>query len=464
MATTHLTGLARITVAAPQRRLDLMVPEHVTVAELLPSVTKHLPPEALALFHQAGGYELRRLDGTRLAAEKPLAAHDIKDGTILRLVPMGAKWDEPDYDDIVETIADGSRKLNPHWNKIHTRLTGLVLTITTAVIAMLVLIFGNAEWFTIGVTSLGLATLLLGVGTALSRALGDSVAGASLGILCLPFAAFGGFTLLGGHYPLLQQGAPQILLGSACLFAFAIGALIGVADLQRYFIGSALAGLVGIASAGLAMWGVPTDGVAAASVAIAVGLIPFMPLLSLRIGRMPLPAIPMETDDVLEDYPQPKRDTVFTSVERTDELLSGLALGVSIVATVALTAVAIVGNPPAGFLLVIAGTGVFLLRSRMLPSLRQRMPFLITGYWGLTVITTGVIVDLIDTQHVVVTLLIPVVLMTLAMGLGLLYSRKTPHPIWGRFGDILDIVCIVAVVPLVCWALGLFGYFYGMFG
>lgn len=464
MATTHLPGLARVTVAAPQRRLDLMVPEHVTVAEFLTSVTKHLPKEALAEFHQAGGFELRRVDGTLLPSGKPLAALDIRDGTILRLVPAQAKWDEPDYDDIVETIADGSRKLNPHWNRVHTRTTGMVLTIAAAVMAMLILVFGNAEWFTVGATSLGLATLMLGVGSALSRGLGDSGAGAVLGLLALPFAAFGGFVLLGDHYPLLQQGAPQILLATACLFAFSLGGLIGVADTPRNFIGGMVAGLIGMGGAGLSMSGVPIDGVMAATLAVSVGLIPFMPLLALRIGRMPLPAIPLESEDVLDDYPVPKKETVFDSVARTDELLSGLALGVAMVASVSLTAVAIVGNPPAAPLLIIAGTGVFLMRSRMLPSLRQRIPFLITGYWGLVLIAGAQILSLLETQPDIVPLLIPVLLIVMAMGFGLLYSRVVPHPMWGRLGDILDIVCIIAVVPLVSWTLGLFGYFYGMFG
>ena len=34
-------GLARITISAPHRRVDVALPEHVALAELLPEVLRH---------------------------------------------------------------------------------------------------------------------------------------------------------------------------------------------------------------------------------------------------------------------------------------------------------------------------------------------------------------------------------------------------------------------------------------
>ena len=34
-------GLARVTISAPQRRVDVALPEHVPLAELLPEVLRH---------------------------------------------------------------------------------------------------------------------------------------------------------------------------------------------------------------------------------------------------------------------------------------------------------------------------------------------------------------------------------------------------------------------------------------
>ena len=40
-------GLARVTINAPQRRVDVALPEHVPLAELLPEVLRHAGEEAL---------------------------------------------------------------------------------------------------------------------------------------------------------------------------------------------------------------------------------------------------------------------------------------------------------------------------------------------------------------------------------------------------------------------------------
>ena len=34
-------GLARVTISAPSRRIDVALPEHVPLAELLPEVLRH---------------------------------------------------------------------------------------------------------------------------------------------------------------------------------------------------------------------------------------------------------------------------------------------------------------------------------------------------------------------------------------------------------------------------------------
>ena len=48
MAKTIGTGLARVTVAAPKRRIDVALPEHVAAAELLPGLLRRLRPRTPA--------------------------------------------------------------------------------------------------------------------------------------------------------------------------------------------------------------------------------------------------------------------------------------------------------------------------------------------------------------------------------------------------------------------------------
>src|SRR5256714_14924149 len=63
MPVTTATGLARVTVHTPQRRLDVALPEHTPLAELLPDLLRHAG-EGLPDAGQAhGGWVLRRGGG-----------------------------------------------------------------------------------------------------------------------------------------------------------------------------------------------------------------------------------------------------------------------------------------------------------------------------------------------------------------------------------------------------------------
>src|SRR5437016_1047861 len=119
-----------------------------------------------------------------------------------------------------------------------------VLLLTLLLIPVTVLMAGG-HWIGPAIASLALSVLLTAAGIALSRALSDSVAGAVVGALALPYGLLGGFLLLGGNLPLLQFGAPQLLVGSTTMLVLAVIGYFGVADLRRLFVGGIVAGLAG---------------------------------------------------------------------------------------------------------------------------------------------------------------------------------------------------------------------------
>ena len=59
------TGLARVTISAPQRRVDVALPEQVPLAELLPEVLRHAGDGLADDGERHGGWVLRRTDGAR---------------------------------------------------------------------------------------------------------------------------------------------------------------------------------------------------------------------------------------------------------------------------------------------------------------------------------------------------------------------------------------------------------------
>src|SRR5690242_19110179 len=92
-------GLARITINAPTRRVDVAVPDAVPMAELLPELLQHAGMGLADEGVRHDGWLLRRSDGTALSAAAGLAGQGVLDGAVLHLVPARKGWPEPEYDD-----------------------------------------------------------------------------------------------------------------------------------------------------------------------------------------------------------------------------------------------------------------------------------------------------------------------------------------------------------------------------
>ena len=94
--------LARVTVATPQRRIDVALPGNAHVAELLPHLLRLAGDELADDGEHHGGWTLRRATGAELDPVRGLAVQGIRDGELLNLVPRRLDWPELAYDDIVE--------------------------------------------------------------------------------------------------------------------------------------------------------------------------------------------------------------------------------------------------------------------------------------------------------------------------------------------------------------------------
>ena len=119
-------GLARVTISAPQRRVDVALPEHVPLAELLPEVLRHAGEGLADDGEKHGGWLLRRTDGVALATAQGLFPQGVRDGEVLHLVPARDDWPELEYDDVVEAIAEGARRRGTVWTPASTRTATLL--------------------------------------------------------------------------------------------------------------------------------------------------------------------------------------------------------------------------------------------------------------------------------------------------------------------------------------------------
>lgn len=462
MPTTSTDGLARVTLAAPRRRVDLALPEAPALVELLPVLLRHAG-EGLADDGQAhGGWSLRRADGELLDPDKPLGAQDVRDGEVLHLVPRRTEWPEMDYDDLADAVAAGARRQGRAWSPAATRVTGLAVAAGLLLLGLGTVLFSGLLASLAGVVLLAMAVLFAIVGGVLSRVLSDSLAGAVVGAVGLPYAFVGGAVVLADDASLGALGSGHVLVGSVCTVFVAVLSYLAVSDAGFVFVGGITAGLLGVVGGLLPYLGAGSAGAAAVAVGFALLLVPTLPLIAMRMGRVPLPTLPRSTDELMAETPMPARRTVYTAVTRSDDVLTGALLGVSITVAVGSTLLLRLGDVTAAALVVVVALAV-LLRARLLPTIRQRVPLLVAGLTALTAVAFAPAAGLATMRLAVVTPVL-VLIAGFVLAAGLAYSRRPPSPYLGRISDLLDVGLVLAVVPLVCGVLGLYGYVRGLGG
>jgi type VII secretion integral membrane protein EccD len=474
------TGLARVTICAPQRRVDVALPEHLPLAELLPEVLRHAGEGLADDGERHGGWLLRRTDGGVLQAGQALLPQGVRDGEVLHLVPARAAWPELEYDDVVEAIADGARRRGSAWGGPATRAATLVGAGVLLATGLLAVLSGGPAWSSAPFAALGIAVLLAFAGVVASRAYGEASAGSTLGGYAMPYAFAGGALLVasgdpaGVLGPVGWLGAPELLAGSLALLLAAVLGAVGIAAGLRVFAAGAAVGLLGALTA-LAGFFLPAAGAAAILLSVLVCAIGTVPLLAIRFGKLPMPPItlPSATEgaesfsaagagSLASARERPDRGLVFAAVARTEELLTGMLIGHAVLASVA-AVVLVASGGLAGRLLVAVSSAALLLRSRLFVTVRQRVPLVVAGLAGFAVLGVA-LASRLDAPGLLGLTVGGLVLALLTAATGATYSRRPPTPYLGRAADLVDTLMVVSVVPVACGVLGLYARVRGWLG
>ncbi|MGK5743251.1 type VII secretion integral membrane protein EccD [Micromonospora sp. URMC 103] len=461
-------GLARVTISAPQRRLDVALPEQVPLAELLPDVLRHAGEGLADDGERHGGWVLRRTDGAVLSTAQALLAQGVRDGEVLHLVPARAHWPELEYDDVVEAIADGARRRGGAWSASATRVAVLVGAGVPLGVGLLALLGGGPQHRE-GWAAAAVALLLTLAGTAASRAYGDGVTATTLGGYALPYAAAAGALAVGSGDPvgpvgpLRWVGAAELLAATVALLLASVLGLLGVATRLRVFVAGATVGLVGVPTAlgGLLLGAAGTAAVLLSVLVFAVGAIP---LLAIRLGKLPLPPItlPAASDDGSPARDLPDRGRVYAAVARTEEMLTGMLLGHALLAVVAAGVLVAAGGVAARALVAVTAA-VLLLRARVFVAVRHRVPPVLAGLAGYAVLGAALTGDAGGPGRLGLAA-VGAVLALLAVAAGATYARRPVSPYLGRVADLADTALVVAVVPVACAVLDLYERARGLLG
>ena len=222
-APASASGLVRVTVASGTRRVDLVLPGAVPVAELVPELARSvglLDPGTVY-----GGYRLVTREGRELASDAGLAIQGIEDGGLIT-VTAGVD-DEPPrvYDDVVEAMTDVvERDLKP-WEPASGRRTALTAAALLMALGAVALFIQDSTLASVAAAVVALALVTGAI--VLSRAQHEAEAAVAVAWMGAFYAAVAGFMLapdgLVFGLPVAYAGAGAAIAGLACLVGLGRG-------------------------------------------------------------------------------------------------------------------------------------------------------------------------------------------------------------------------------------------------
>lgn len=441
-APTSASGLVRVTVASGTRRVDLVLPGAVPVAELVPELARSVGLlDAVTVY---GGYRLVTQEGRELAGDAGLTMQGIEDGGLLT-VAAGVDDAPPRvYDDVVEAMTDVvERDLKP-WEPASGRRTALAA-------AGLLMVLGAAALFiqdsTLASAAAAVVALALVAGAiVLSRAQHEPEAAVAVAWMGSGYAAVAGF-MLAPDGPVF--GLPTAWAGAGALLTGLV-ALVGLGEGRTLVIPPVVVGSIFLAT-GLVMEAATFDPAVVLTIALTfvVMLGSIFPWLALGATGTTVDQL-YSTQDITADPDEVDPARVGADARVAHEIL------VAVSATVGLLLVLIaplaVSLGVSGALLALMCSLVVMLRTRQYRTGTEVLVGLTSGVLGLASIAVSMLWLHPDWRPTAAVVLAASGAVLLAVTL----LPSTPSVRRGRFGDIAESVALLSLLPLLVLATGVF--------
>ncbi|MGW3658412.1 type VII secretion integral membrane protein EccD [Streptomyces sp. NPDC005151] len=462
------TGFCRVTVVAPDSRVDVALPEDIPVADLYPEILRlsgQSPAQGAPV-----GYHLVRRDGTVLDSGRTLAGQRILDGELLSLRPFSESLPPAVFDDVSDAVATAVARDRILWGDSLMRGAGLFGG------SLLLVLLGFVLWTSgprhdmhglPGVLAAVIAVLALALACVRARVYDDRGSSTALGIGALTNAAVSGAGLL----PLGEGqgiGRLQFLLACAAVLVAAVILMIAAPGGDGLFVAFVFAAAIGLLVTFIAiMTGMEPAETAAVCAPLSVGVLAFLPGLSTRFARLPIGFEPPRT--TVGDYgtsePAPQgpvdADRIAAQARRGHELLVGLVGGCALVAVGAAAVLGFSDNIW-GQLLALATGVAMLMRSHLFRYTAQVGCALAAGLGALVLLGLGLSLNpptemlreavagdstALDIRTIWLTAAVAggAALIT---AIGLIVPRKGVTPFWGRFLEIAEACVLLTLMPL----------------
>lgn len=464
MAATANGELTRVTIVSPNTRVDLALPAEVSLAELLPTILRHAGEELADEGASHGGWVLARLGGQPLDTGRSTSQLAVRDGELLYLTMRQKMAPEMVFDDVIEAVATATNNRGSRWDQHSTRKFSLTVGICALLAgALAVLMAGPPQLFG-AITAFVVATILLSTSAVFARALRAADAAIAFGVVSLVFAGVGGLLAGGGDRTVGDLTAANVVIAASSILVFSVLALVAVADRAPLFLGAAFCSVaLGIASTASMV----LDGNAALGAAIIAGLtfalIPITPMLSLRLARVPMPQLPQNVEELKSDAYTVNGAQALERSSRANDFLTAMYGTIAVISLGCCIALALDGGVP-GWILTGVLSAVLLSRSRTLVVRTARVPLLTAGIAGLGMLTLAVFVASSTIVRLSAVLGGLLIVTLIAVFYGLAVTGKRISPVWGRSLDIIEVLLIVAIVPLAGWIGGLYEWMRSLSG
>ncbi|WP_447002030.1 type VII secretion integral membrane protein EccD [Saccharothrix isguenensis] len=448
--------MCRLAICGPTSRVELAVPAHVPIADLMPTVLGHLDPSLATSGLGHGGWVLQRLGEPPLDEDQGTAAAGLYDGDLLHLRPRDDLLPMVDFDDLVDGVHTGLSRREDRWRPALTRRTCVALAGVCAVLAVVVAaLAGSGTAVAIGAGAL--ACGLLGGAAALAHAVGDRTSAVVFGAVSVVSAAVAGLAVPAGAAPPGEWTTGPGVLAAGVAVAVAAAAVRAVARVatSAFLAVSAAGALTAVGGAIAAFTDLGGTAAAAIVLTVALPLTKVVPTVATRMAGLAVEPVPTTTEEFQQGLdPLPSGD-VLDRADRADAHLTAflVALGALLGGGLVVVALGPVwdGAAFAGVVSV-----VLLLHSRELTGTWHRLSALAPGVVGLVVLT-GVWADRWGPTGWLCVLCGLFLLATAAVAGAHVLPGRRLVPRWGRWGDLAHWACALAVVPLLLSLTGVYG-------
>ncbi|MFI8190284.1 type VII secretion integral membrane protein EccD [Streptomyces sp. NPDC085946] len=479
MSTTTATGFSRVTVVAPDSRIDVALPVDIPVADVYPEILR-LTGQTQPVGSPTG-YHLVRRDGRVLDGARTLADERVLDGEVLSLRPFAESLPPAVHDDVADAVASAVVRDRHLWSDDLLRVAGLTGG------ALLLLLLGFVLWFADpvrhdmhglpGIVAGGLGVLLTAFAGVRARVYDDRGSAVALGLGALPLLLIAGSGIVA---PAAGQGPGklQFMLGCVAVLVASVALVALAPRSDAPFVAATFLAAVGTLATFTA---IVAEASATATAAVcapcAVGVVAFLPGLSARFARLPIGyASPRSAaHDDLDPDPAHGADTealdaeaIAAQARRGHEMLLGLVGGTAAV-VVASAAVLGFSDNVWGQLLALATGLSMLIRARLFRYTAQVACALVAGIGAVALLLLGLALNppagaltefvlhgdrgALDTRTIWLTAAVAAGA-ALVTAVGLVVPRKGLSPFWGRFLDLAESAVLLTLVPLCLAALG----------